>query len=178
MTDTEHAEPVITPIYDGRVVKLNVEQVSLPNGTQATLEIIHHPGGAAVLALDEQQRICMLRQFRHAAGGWIWELPAGKIDNREHPLHTAQRELAEEAGCQATHWHSLGEYLSSPGILTELVHLFLATGLQPVASATEEHEVLEVHWLDRQQVMQMAFDGELRDGKSLAALLRAIPLLK
>lgn len=182
MKDTDTHMPAatqaITPVYAGRVVQLNVEQVRLPNGAQATLEIVHHPGGAAVLALDDQHRICLLRQFRHAAGGWIWELPAGKIDNREDPLHTAQRELAEEAGCQATQWRSLGDYLSSPGILTEVVHLFMATGLQQVESATEEHEVLEVHWLDSQQVMQMAFDGELRDGKSLAALLRAMPLLK
>lgn len=168
----------ITTIHRGRVVQLNLERVQLPNGAVADLEIVHHPGGAAVLAVDAQQRICLLRQFRHAAGGWIWELPAGKIDNREDPLHTAQRELAEEAGCQAGQWRSLGDYLSSPGILTEVVHLFMATELQSIEQATEAHEVLEVHWLPIPAVMQMALSGELRDGKSLAALLRATPLLE
>lgn len=177
MTDQTADTLEITPIHQGRVVTLNVERVRLPNGTVADLEIVHHPGGAAVLAIDEQQRICLLRQFRHAAGGWIWELPAGKIDNREDPLHTAQRELAEEAGCHADQWRSLGDYLSSPGILTEVVHLFMATHLHAIEQATEEHEVLEVHWLPVATVMQMAVTGELRDGKSLAALLRATPLL-
>jgi ADP-ribose pyrophosphatase len=163
----------ITEIYAGRVMRINREQVRLPNGNIADLEIIHHPGGAAVVALDEANRICLLRQFRHAAGGWIWELPAGKIDHGEPPLETAQRELEEEAGRQAAQWRSLGDYLSSPGFLTEVVHLFLATGLNVVQDRLEPNEVLEAHWLPFEQAMQMAHSGELRDGKSLAALLRA-----
>src|SRR5690606_20459684 len=106
----------VTPVFTGRVIQVNLEQVRLPNDHVATLEIIHHPGGAAVLAVDDAKRICLVRQFRHAAGGYIWELPAGKIDNREPPLQTAQRELEEEAGRRASHWQSLGEYLSSPGV--------------------------------------------------------------
>ena len=163
----------VNRVFSGRVIQVNVEKVQLPNGNVADLEIIHHPGGAAVVALDEQRRVCLLRQFRHAANGWIWELPAGKIDNREPPLQTAQRELEEEAGATATHWESLGEVVSSPGVFTEVVHLFLATGLSRVDSRTEAHEVLEVHWKPFDEVLRMAASGELRDGKSLAGIFRA-----
>ena len=117
--------------FKGRVVTLNVETVRLPNGHVAELEIIHHPGGAAAVALDDQGRVCLLRQYRHAAGGWIWELPAGKLEPQEPPLETARRELIEEAGTEALQWQSLGSYVSSPGVFTETVHLFLARGLRP-----------------------------------------------
>jgi ADP-ribose pyrophosphatase len=163
----------ITPVFTGRVIQFNLEQVRLPNDHVATLEIIHHPGGAAVVALDESNRICLVRQYRHAVGSYIWEIPAGKIDDKEPPLQTAQRELEEEAGRTAKQWRSLGDYLSSPGFVTEVVHLFLATGLTEVAHRLEASEVLESHWFPFEQVLQMAHSGELRDGKSLAALLRA-----
>ncbi|HEY0686968.1 MAG TPA: NUDIX hydrolase [Steroidobacter sp.] len=163
----------VTSIYTGRVIQVNVEEVRLPNDHLATLEIIHHPGGAAVVALDETNRVCLVRQYRHAAGGYIWEFPAGKIDHKEPPLQTAQRELEEEAGRTAREWRSLGEFLPSPGFLTEVVYLFLATGLTEVEHRLEASEVLEAHWLPFEQAMQMAHSGELRDGKSLAALLRA-----
>lgn len=163
----------ITPIYQGRVITLNVERVELPNQSIADLEIVHHPGGAAVAAVDAQGRICLLKQYRHAAGGWIWELPAGKIDNKEPPLDTAQRELGEEAGMQATQWQHLGEYFSSPGVFTEIIHLYLATGLTATPSRPEEHEVFEVTWRPLTEVVAMAHSGELRDAKSIIAVLRA-----
>lgn len=159
--------------FNGRVIQVNVERVRLPNGRVADLEIIHHPGGAAVVAIDDQRRVCLLRQFRHAANGWLWELPAGKIDNREPPLQTAQRELEEEAGVQAAHWDSLGDFVSSPGVFTEVIHLYLATDLRAVTAKPEAHEVLEVHWKPLDEVLRMAHSGELRDGKSLAGVFRA-----
>lgn len=162
-------------VFTGRVIQVNVERVRLPNGTTAELEIIRHPGGAAVVALDTDNRICLLRQFRHAAAGWVWELPAGKIDNREPPLETARRELEEEAGMAAGSWQTLGDYLSSPGVFTEVVHLFLATELTPLPPRPEEHEVFEVHWLPFTDVLRMARSGELRDGKSLVGVFRAAP---
>lgn len=163
----------ITEIYQGRVLRFTVEEVRLPNNHVATLEMVHHPGGAAVVALDDDHRICLVRQYRHAVRDYIWEIPAGKIDNKDAPLTTAQRELEEEAGRQASEWHSLGEYLSSPGFLTEVVHLFFATGLKTVQNKLEATEVLEAHWFPFEQALEMAQSGELRDGKSLAALLRA-----
>lgn len=163
----------ITEIYQGRVLRFTVEEVRLPNDHVATLEMVHHPGGAAVVALDDENRICLVRQYRHAVRDWIWEIPAGKIDNQDPPLVTAKRELEEEAGRQASQWRSLGEYLSSPGFLTEVVHLFFATGLETVENNLEATEVLEAHWIAFDHALQMAQSGELRDGKSLAALLRA-----
>jgi len=160
-------------VFKGRVIEVNVERVELPNKAIAELEIIHHPGGAAVVAVNERREICLLRQFRHAAAGWLWELPAGKIDNREPPLQTAQRELEEEAGVTAASWQSLGDMVSSPGVFTEVIHLYLATGLQATVAKPEEHEVLEVHWKPLDDVVQMARDGKLRDAKSLVGVFRA-----
>lgn len=167
----------ITRIYSGRVIQLNVERVQLPNGALADLEIVHHPGGAAVAAIDEQQRVCLLRQWRHAAQGWVWELPAGKIDNREPPLETARRELEEEGGVAAEEWLSLGDYFSSPGVFTEVVYLYLAKQLRPLPQRPEQHEVFEVHWMPFTQALAMALSGELRDGKSLVGLFRAAHVL-
>ena len=167
-----------TCVFQGRIIQLNVETVQLPNGTTADLEIVHHPGGAAVVAVDVQQRVCLLHQFRHAAGGWLWELPAGKIDAREPPLSTAQRELLEEAGTSAQHWHSLGDYVSSPGVFTEVVHLFLARDLSTQAAQPEEHEVFEIHWKPLSEALQMAHRGVLRDGKTLVGIFRAAALLE
>lgn len=167
-----HIESV-TNVFRGRVIEVNVERVRLPNEQVADLEIIHHPGGAAVVAVDTQQRVCLLRQFRHAANGWLWELPAGKIDNREPPLQTAKRELTEEAGVTAQTWESLADYVSSPGVFTEVVHLYLATGLSHSLSAPEAHEVIEVHWKPLGEALQMAQTGELRDGKSVVGIFRA-----
>ena len=160
-------------IYSGRVLQLNVERVRLPNGRSAELEIAHHPGGAAVVAIDTRQRVCLLYQYRHAAGGWLWELPAGKIDNREPPLNTAQRELAEEAGMTAETWQSLGDYVSSPGVFTEVVHLYLATDLTATAHHPEEHEVFRIEWLPFDDALRMAGRGDIRDGKTVVGLFRA-----
>lgn len=164
-------------VFAGRVIRVNVERVRLPNQSVADLEIVHHPGGAAVLAVDAQRRVCLLHQFRHAAGGWIWELPAGKIDDREPHFDTVQRELREEAGCQAQRWRYLGGYLSSPGVFTEEIHLYLACDLTLGQVQPEEHEVFHVEWRPYDEVMDMARRGEIRDGKTLVALLLAQPFM-
>jgi ADP-ribose pyrophosphatase len=163
----------VRSIYQGKVLHLTLEDVVLPNGSTARLEIAHHPGGAAVVAIDSSNRVCLLRQYRHAAGGWIIELPAGKLDNREPPLECAQRELAEEAGVNAAHWESLGDFLSSPGVLTEVIHVFLARDLRPADARPEEHEVFEVHWISLEEALAMAASGRIRDGKTLVGLFWA-----
>lgn len=174
-TTTSPETPV--PLFQGRIIHLTQEQVRLPNGHEAELEIVHHPGGAAVVALDAEDRVCLLRQYRHATGGWLWELPAGKIDNREPPLDTARRELAEEAGRKAANWRELGFMHSSPGILTEVVHLYLARDLTLTATGHEHEEVIEVHWLPLAEALAWCQDGRVSDAKTLIGLFRAQAVL-
>jgi ADP-ribose pyrophosphatase len=159
--------------FRGRIITVTVDDVILPNGHHAQLELVHHPGGAAVAAIDAADRVCLLRQYRHAAGDWIWELPAGKLEPEEPPLVTAQRELIEEAGVSGKDWTSLGRLLSSPGIFNEVLHLFLATGLEPAAAQPEPSEVFEVHWIPFGEACRWALDGNITDGKTALGLLRA-----
>ena len=163
----------VQTVFRGRVITVNVETVRLPNGHVADLEIIHHPGGAAIVAVDAQQRVCLIRQYRHAAGGWIWELPAGKLEPGEPAQATAQRELIEEAGFEASVWVSLGDYVSSPGVFTETVKLFMAHGLKATTMAHEPAELIEVHWVAIAEACRRALSGELNDGKTALGLLRA-----
>lgn len=160
----------IRNVHTGRVLTLNLERVRLPNGQVAELEIAHHPGGAVIVALDAQRRVCLLRQFRHAAGGWITELPAGKLDNREAPLDCARRELAEEAGMSARRWERLGQFYTSPGVLTEIIHVYLARDLEPCAATPEEHEVFEPRWVPFAEALGTADDGALQDAKTIIGL--------
>ncbi len=162
-----------TEHFHGRVIRVTTDEVILPNGHRAELEVVHHPGGAAVVAIDAQERVCLLRQYRYVAEGWIWELPAGKLEPNEPPLETARRELVEEAGVSAQHWHSLESYLSSPGIFTEVLHLFLATGLELAAVAHEHAEVIEVHWVPFVEACEWAVNGKIRDGKTAMGIVRA-----
>jgi ADP-ribose pyrophosphatase len=160
------------PIYRGDVVNLGLETVTLPNQRTLELEVVRHPGGAAVVAVDDY-RVCLLRQYRHAAGGWLWELPAGKIDPQETPEQTARRELQEEAGLTASEWRHLGGFLSTPGFCDEKIDLYLAHNLDPTAADCHPHEVIEVHWIDFEQALEWAANGEIIDGKTIIGLLLA-----
>jgi ADP-ribose pyrophosphatase len=160
-------------IYKGHVVNLGLETVTLPNRHTLELEIVRHPGGAAVVALDDDHRVCLLRQYRHAAGGWLWELPAGKIDLPESPEHTAQRELQEEAGLTATHWQCLGSFLSTPGFCDERIYIYLAQHLERTDNEPHPHEVIEIHWIEYQQALEWIHQGEIVDGKTMLGLFLA-----
>jgi len=162
-----------TPQYQGRVIQVSVDEVILPNGRQTRLEVVHHPGGAAIVALNDLKQLCLLRQYRYVAGGWIWELPAGKLEPDEPPELTARRELIEEAGVEARDWVSLGSLLSSPGVFSEVIHLYLAQGLSAARAKLEDSEVLEAHWVSFSQACDMALSGELRDAKTSIGVLRA-----
>lgn len=159
-------------LYTGRIVTLDLAEVRLPNGQETTLEIVGHPGGAAVAAVDADSRVCLLHQYRHVAGGWLWEIPGGKLDGKP-PLATARAELAEEAGLTAARWEDLGRYVSSPGVFTEVVHLYLARELTATAATPEAEEVFELHWLPLAAALARALTGEIDDGKTVVALARA-----
>lgn len=166
-----------TSIYKGEVVDLGIEEIELPNRHVMQLEVIRHPGGAAVVAVNEQKQVCLLRQYRHAGGGWLWELPAGKIDTPEQPAQTAKRELQEEAGINAARWRSLGSFLSTPGFCDERIHLYLAQSLTDTATDRHPHEVIEVHWLDYATALERVDNGEIDDAKTMLGLLLARPYL-
>lgn len=174
-TDRKRALPINgrKTIYQGSVVNLGLESVTLPNEQTLELEVVRHPGGAAVVAVDENHRVCLLRQYRHAAGGWLWELPAGKIDHPESPAETAKRELQEEAGLRAETWQHLGSFLSTPGFCDERIHLYKATRLSQIPAELHPHEVIEVHWIDYQQALDRVHSGEIIDGKTIIGLLLA-----
>ena len=165
-------------LYQGKVVDLGLERVRLPTGQDVELEVVRHPGGAAAVAVDDRGRVCLLRQYRHVAGGWLWELPAGKIDPGEGPGATAERELAEEAGVFAASWDALGRVHSSPGVFSEVIHLYLARGLSEVDLGHEADEVIEVHWLPLSDALAWCADGTITDAKTLIGLYRADALLR
>ena len=167
-----------TLIFKGRIIELGLERCVLPNGREVELEMIRHPGGAAVVALNAAKQVCLIYQYRHATGGWLWELPAGTIDPEETPLQTAKRELIEEGGITAHDWLALGFSYSSPGVLTEAIYLYLATNLEPRPQALGQDEVLEVHWVPIDQALEWAIAGKISDSKTIAGLFRAAASLK
>ena len=160
-------------IFRGRIIEVALETVRLPRGQEVELEIVRHPGGAAAVALDPDDRVCLLRQYRHAASGWLWELPAGKLDPGEDPFSTARRELSEEAGVLAANWLPLGSMISSPGVFTEVIHLYLGRDLTELPHAHESDEVIEIHWLPLGQALTWCLDGTIADAKTLVGLFRA-----
>lgn len=167
-----------TTHFKGRVITVTTDEVVLPNGNRAELEVVRHPGGAAAVAVDTGKRVCLIRQYRYVADGYIWELPAGKLEPAEPPLATAQRELIEEAGVKGHQWRSLGTCLSSPGVFAEVLHLFLATDLEPMKTAHEHSEVIEVHWVPFGQAYEWVVNGEIRDAKTAVGLIRGYHLLQ
>lgn len=159
-------------LHEGRVGSFGLEAVVLPNGAAVTLEILRHPGAAAVVPLHADGTVTLLRQHRHAAGGTIWEIPAGKLEPGEAPERCAARELAEEAGLVGT-LSALGPLHTTPAFTDEVIHLFLATGLAPVPAAPEVDEVIAVARLPLEEALAMAEDGRITDGKTIAGLFRA-----
>ncbi|HLB54161.1 MAG TPA: NUDIX hydrolase [Gemmatimonadales bacterium] len=162
--------------YAGRVVSLDLDTVRFPDGSQGELEMIRHPGAAAVVPfLDDpagaNPRVLLVHQFRHAADDWLWEIPAGTLSQDEAPETCAHRELVEEAGMEAGRLVRLATIFTTPGFTDERIHLFLATGLTPVALSHEEDEFITVHEKPWSAIGKMLRTGKIRDAKSLCALM-------
>jgi ADP-ribose pyrophosphatase len=164
----------IRDIYRGRIVHLTVEDVHLPNGHRLELEIVRHLGAAAVVPLDHDGGVTLLRQYRHAVGDYLWEVPAGTLDAGETPDACAARELREEAGMTAERLEPVGSIVTCPGFCDEVIHLFVATGLGRVPHARGADEVIaSVRTLPLAETVAMIGRGEIRDAKTIAALMQA-----
>jgi ADP-ribose pyrophosphatase len=163
----------ITPVHRGRVFQLTTENITLPNGVKMDIDVIHHPGAAAIVPLLEENNVLLLRQYRHAVGGWIWEIPAGTLNPQESVEACARRELTEETGYTARNFEKLGEITPLPGYADERVHLFLAAGLTPSAQNLDPDELLSVHPTPLPQALEMIFNGEIQDAKTITGLLLA-----
>ena len=162
--------------YQGRRISVDLDTIQYPDGSSGVLEIVRHPGAAAVVPfLDEvtapDPRILLIRQYRHAADGYLWEIPAGTLEVEETPADCAERELLEEAGVEAEDFWLLTSLLTTPGFTDEIIHLYIATGLTEVAAAPEPDEYLEVHEIRWSQVGRMIREGQIRDAKTLVALM-------
>jgi 8-oxo-dGTP pyrophosphatase MutT (NUDIX family) len=160
-------------IFTGRIIDVSVERLLYANGREYDLDYVRHPGAAAVVAVDDRQRVCLVRQYRHGILDFLWEIPAGKLDPGEPPEICAVRELAEETGVTAKRWTSLGTYLPAPGIFTEIIHLYLAQELDVGAAAPDADEDLELQWLPLEEAVERVLRGEWNDGKTALALWRA-----
>jgi ADP-ribose pyrophosphatase len=157
-------------IYAGRIVNLNLETVRLPNGATVELEIIHHPGAAAVVPMKDATTVVLIRQYRHAVGGYIYEIPAGKLHPGEDPKVCAARELEEEIGYRAARLEHLLSFYTTPGFTDELIHVYRATGLTTGKQDLGTDEVLEVIAMPLEAAIDRIADGTIRDGKTIVGL--------
>lgn len=166
-----------TRLYSGRIVNLDLDSVRFPDDSVGQLEILRHPGAAAVVPFldpprDPDPRVVLIRQFRHAADdGFIWEVPAGRLDAGETPETCAGRELEEETGMRARRLERLTTIYTTPGFTDERIHLFLAEGLEPGAEHREADEFMELHTVAWSEVLRMVQHGEIVDGKTLVSLM-------
>ncbi|MDO5601479.1 MAG: NUDIX hydrolase [Oscillospiraceae bacterium] len=159
-------------IYEGRVITLTTDQALLENGKTALREVVHHPGGACVAALTEDRQVYMVRQYRYAVGEELWELPAGKLEKGEDPFEAAKRELGEEVGVTADEYIDLGRFYPTVGYCNEVIYCWAAKGLHTVPLHPDEDEFLTPCKMPLDEAAQLALSGEIRDGKTVAMLLK------
>jgi 8-oxo-dGTP pyrophosphatase MutT (NUDIX family) len=180
IADIPEQWPVVSSaeLLRSRMVTVRTDKVRFPDNSLAEREVVTHPGAVGVLALDDADRVLMIRQYRHPVGRLLWEIPAGLRDVRgEAPWRTAQRELAEEAGYRARDWHALIDYFSSPGYSTERLRIFLARDLEIIPEAERdfvpEHEEAQLltDWVPLAEAVRLVLAGELHNGPAAAGVL-------
>ncbi|HET8776514.1 MAG TPA: NUDIX hydrolase [Candidatus Limnocylindria bacterium] len=157
-------------VWKGHVVSVRVDDVLRADGRRTTRDVVEHPGAVAIVAWDGE-RVAMVRQWRHATGGTLLEIPAGTAEPDEAPEATARRELAEEVGVAAASWRTGPSFFTAPGFCTEFMHLFFATDLSPEEAEGDEDEDLEVAWMTLDEAIAAADAGDIRDAKSILAIL-------
>ena len=177
--DAAHFEKKLTSevLFEGRVITLTKDTALLENGKTATREVVHHHGGACIVPYFEDGTICMVRQFRYAMQQELWELPAGKLEAGEDPLEAARRELEEECGLTAEHYTSLGEFYPTVGYDTEVIYTWVATGLKETHMHLDADEFLTPDRVPLQKAYEMVMSGEIKDGKTVAGVLKLKALL-
>lgn len=158
--------------FKGRVINTRVDDVLLPDGSLSTREIVEHNGGVGIIALTDDNQICLVRQYRHPYGEVIYEIPAGKLEIGEEPISCGRRELKEEAGYTASDWRDLGVVYPTPGYCAEKIYLFLATHLTLGETQLDEGEFVESINLPLEKAVQMVLSGEIRDAKTQIAILK------
>lgn len=178
MADYTEQKQSSKTIFEGRVFTVTLDEATLVNGKTARREVVHHTGGAAMLALNENCEVALVRQYRYAVGQTMTEIPAGKIEAGEDPRAAAIRELGEEAGLKAAHVLDFGSILPTCAYCTERIWLYLATGLTPVERNLDEDEFVDIFWLPLTQAVAMVMDGQIDDAKTVSALLRAQQLVQ
>jgi ADP-ribose pyrophosphatase len=176
--DAAESWPVVAsqPLLKNWLITVRSDKVRLPDDHYAERTVVTHPGAVAILALDDAQRVLMIRQYRHPVGRLLWEIPAGLQDtDGESPLQTAQRELLEETGYRASQWHTLLDYFSSPGYSTERIRIFLARGVEQAADNGYEREQEEKYivadWVPLAAAVRLALSGKLHNGPAIAGVL-------
>jgi ADP-ribose pyrophosphatase len=165
-------------VYEGRVFSLRQDRLRMPDGRLIQLDIVSHNGAVTVLPVDADGQIWFIRQYRHATGEELLELPAGAAEASEDPWASAQRELREETGMAAAHLERIGGFFLAPGYSTEYMHVYLATGLTPSPLPQDEDELLRIEKISARHAMRLAEEGVLQDSKSLIALFWARPYLE
>jgi len=165
-------------LYTGRIVNLDMDEVRFPNGTTGELEMVRHPGAAAVVPFlsdpaGDDPQILLIRQYRYAADGYLYEIPAGKLDGDEDPADCARRELKEETGCTAERVEPLLFMYTTPGFTDERIHIFMASGLTQGEAGHESNEFIEVETVRLSRALTMIQTGEIPDGKTALALMYA-----
>ena len=159
-------------IFDGRILHVRRDTVLLPNGHQSTREVVDHPGGVCVLALDDQERVLVVSQFRYPYGEVLRELPAGKLEYGEDPAQAAIRELREETGAVAGTFQPLGELYPSPGYCGEITRMYLGRDLTFGDTDPDEDEFLGLERVPFSQLVEQVLSGEIKDAKTIAAVLK------
>ncbi|HEU19807.1 MAG TPA: NUDIX hydrolase [Deltaproteobacteria bacterium] len=161
-------------IYEGKVFRLMKETVILENGVTTDMEIIRHPGAAAIVPILDDERFILIRQYRHAVGCFMWEIPAGTVNQNETPIMCAQRELTEETGYSSDRCHKLSEIIPVPGYSNEHIDLYIATNLTASAQNLNVDEVIKIHTVRLSDALAMIYAGEIQDGKTICGLLLAM----